>query len=48
VHVVATAGKVYLLGLVTMEEAAAAVEQIRYVPGVTQVVKLFEYIQKPA
>jgi osmotically-inducible protein OsmY len=48
VHVVATAGKVYLLGLVTLEEAAAAVEQIRYVPGVTQVVKLFEYIQKPA
>jgi osmotically-inducible protein OsmY len=39
---------VYLRGLVTSEEAAAAVEQVRYVPGVTRVVKLFEYIQKPA
>ena len=48
VHVVSSAGKVYLRGLVTSEEAAAAVEQVRYVPGVTQVVKLFEYIQQPA
>jgi osmotically-inducible protein OsmY len=48
VHVVSSAGKVYLRGLVTSEEAAATVEQVRYVPGVTQVVKLFEYIQKPA
>jgi osmotically-inducible protein OsmY len=48
VQVVSSSGKVYLRGLVTSEEAAAAVEQVRYVPGVTQVVKLFEYIQKPA
>lgn len=48
VQVVTSAGKVYLLGLVTSEEAAAAVEEVRYVPGVVQVVKLFEYIQSPA
>ena len=48
VQAVSSSGKVYLRGLVTSEEAAAAVEQVRYVPGVTQVVKLFEYIQKPA
>jgi len=48
VHVVVSAGKVYLLGLVTKEEAAAVVEKVRYVSGVVQVVKLFEYIQAPA
>jgi hypothetical protein len=32
------------MGLVTPQEADAAVEQARYVPGVTRVVKLFEYI----
>jgi osmotically-inducible protein OsmY len=48
VHVVSSAGKVYLLGLVTSEEAAAVVEEVRYVPGVVQVVKLFEYIDKTA
>jgi osmotically-inducible protein OsmY len=48
VHVVSSAGRVYLLGLVTSEEAAAAAEEVRYVPGVTQVVKLFEYIESPA
>jgi osmotically-inducible protein OsmY len=47
VHVISSAGKVYLLGLVTSEEADATVDKVRYVPGVTQVVKLFEYIQKP-
>jgi len=48
VQVVSSSGTVYLRGLVTSEEAAAAVEKVRYVPGVTRVVKLFEYIQKPA
>jgi osmotically-inducible protein OsmY len=48
VHVVVSAGKVYLLGLVTREEATAVVEKVRYVSGVTQVVPLFEYIQPPA
>jgi osmotically-inducible protein OsmY len=44
VKVVTTNGVVYLMGLVTPEEADAAVERARYVPGVTRVVKLFEYI----
>ncbi len=48
VHVVVTAGTVYLLGLVTQAEGTAAAEQVRYVPGVTKVVKLFETIQGPA
>jgi osmotically-inducible protein OsmY len=47
VHVVVSAGTVYLLGLVTREEADAAAEKVRYVSGVTKVIKLFEYIQAP-
>ena len=47
VHVVVSAGTVYLLGLVTQEEADAAAEKVRYVSGVTKVIKLFEYIQAP-
>ena len=47
VHVVVSAGAVYLLGLVTREEATAAAEKVRYVSGVTKVIKLFEYIQAP-
>ncbi len=43
VKVVTENGVVYLLGLVSPQEADAAVEQVRYVPGVQQVVKLFEY-----
>jgi len=46
VTVVTENGVVYLLGLVTVAEGDAAVEQVRYVPGVVQVVKLFEY-QEP-
>jgi osmotically-inducible protein OsmY len=48
VHVVASAGTVYLLGLVTRAEAEAAAEKVRYVSGVVKVIKLFEYIQAPA
>jgi len=44
VQVISASGKVYLRGLVTAKEAQAAVEQVRYVPGVTEVVKLFEYL----
>jgi osmotically-inducible protein OsmY len=47
VHVVVSAGTVYLLGLVTREEADAAAEKVRYVSGVTKVIKLFEFIQAP-
>ncbi len=42
VKVVTENAVVYLMGLVSQEEADAAAEQIRHVPGVTQVVKLFE------
>ncbi|WP_245232388.1 BON domain-containing protein [Thiorhodococcus minor] len=43
VKVVTEDATVYLLGLVTPEEADDAAAQISYVPGVQQVVKLFEY-----
>jgi osmotically-inducible protein OsmY len=43
VKVVTEDGVVYLMGLVSPEEAEAAAEKIRYVPGVKRVVKLFEY-----
>ena len=38
-------GVVYLMGLVSPEEGSAAAEAVRYVSGVTRVVKLFEYSQ---
>ncbi|MBN2886519.1 MAG: BON domain-containing protein [Chromatiaceae bacterium] len=44
VKIVTENGVVYLMGLVTPEEATAAAEKVRYVPGVKRVVKLFEYI----
>ncbi|MEJ1411497.1 MAG: BON domain-containing protein, partial [Candidatus Sedimenticola sp. (ex Thyasira tokunagai)] len=37
-------GVVYLMGRVTQQEADAAVEKIRFLRGVKQVVKVFEYI----
>jgi len=45
VKVVTEASDVFLMGLVRLGEGNAAVEKARYVPGVTKVVKLFEYIQ---
>lgn len=39
-------GSVYLLGLVTPEEARQATERIRYINGVKRVVKVFEYIEQ--
>ncbi len=42
VKVVTEDGVIYLLGLVSQEEGDAAAEQIRYVPGVKRVIKLFE------
>lgn len=45
VKVVTESGVVYLMGLVSGEEADAVVEQVRYVPGVQRVVKVFEYTQ---
>jgi osmotically-inducible protein OsmY len=43
VKVVTEDSVVFLMGLVSLEEGDAAAEQIRYVPGVARVVKLFEY-----
>lgn len=43
VKVVTEAGVVYLMGLVTEQEAAAAVEIARTTSGVRKVVKIFEY-----
>lgn len=44
VKVVTEAGVVYLMGLVTHEEADAATDVARRVDGVQRVVKVFEYI----
>jgi osmotically-inducible protein OsmY len=44
VKVVTSQGTVYLMGLVTRQEAAASAEKARFVNGVLKVVKLFEYI----
>ena len=44
VKVVTENGIVYLLGLVTQQEAAHAVQLIQSVSGVQRIVKLFEYI----
>jgi osmotically-inducible protein OsmY len=43
VKVVAHAGTVYLMGLVTQDEAETATEIVRQTGGVQRVVKLFEY-----
>jgi len=48
VKVVTEAGVVYLLGLVTHEEADAATEIARGTGGVQKVVRVFEYITPPA
>ena len=45
IKVVTSAGTVYLLGLVKPAEADTVVDTVKYVSGVRQVVKLFEYIQ---
>lgn len=44
VKIVTENGVVYLMGLVTKEEADAAVDIARNTEGVTKVVKVFEYI----
>lgn len=48
VKVVTEAGVVYLLGLVTHDEADAATEVARGTGGVQKVVRVFEYIAPPA
>jgi osmotically-inducible protein OsmY len=48
VKVVTEAGTVYLMGLVTPAEGAAAVEVARSTSGVSRVVKVFEYLPETA
>jgi len=48
IKVVTEAGVVYLLGLVTREEADAATEAARGTGGVQKVVRVFEYVTPPA
>jgi osmotically-inducible protein OsmY len=48
IKVVTEASVVYLLGLVTREEADAATEIARGTAGVQKVVRVFEYITPPA
>jgi len=48
VKVVTEAGVVYLLGLVTREEADAATDITRGTGGVQKVVRVFEYVAPPA
>ncbi|MDE1181482.1 BON domain-containing protein [Paraburkholderia sp.] len=43
--VVSENGSVYLMGLVTMDEGARGADVASRVPGVTRVVKVFQYIQ---
>jgi osmotically-inducible protein OsmY len=45
VKVVTERGSVYLMGLLTEQEADAVVEVVRYVSGVKRVVKVFEYVE---
>jgi osmotically-inducible protein OsmY len=45
VKIVTENGVVYLMGLVTPEEADATAEKVRRIPGVTRVVKIFEYVE---
>jgi osmotically-inducible protein OsmY len=45
VKVVTEEGVVFLMGLLTEQEAAAVVEKVRYVDGVKRVVKIFEYVE---
>jgi osmotically-inducible protein OsmY len=44
VKVVTERGVVYLMGLVTREEAEAATDVVRRVGGVQRVVRLFQYL----
>jgi osmotically-inducible protein OsmY len=48
VKVVTEDATVYLMGLVTPEEADAAAEKVRRVPGVARVVKVFEHVAPQA
>lgn len=44
VKVVSSGGTVYLMGLLTPQEADKVTDKVRYISGVKKVVRLFEYI----
>jgi osmotically-inducible protein OsmY len=44
VKVVTERGVVFLMGLLTKQEAQAVTDEVRYISGVRRVVKVFEYI----
>lgn len=44
VKIITEKGVVYLMGMVTQEEATAVVEKVRYLRGVKKVVRVFEYL----
>jgi osmotically-inducible protein OsmY len=44
VKVVSSQGTVYLMGLLTPEEADAVTDRVRFISGVKKVVRLFEYL----
>lgn len=48
VNVTSSQGVVYLMGMLTAQEADAVVEKVRFLSGVKRVVKLFEYIEPAA
>ena len=48
VKVIAENGTVFLMGLVTPEEADASADKIRRLPGVSRVVKMFDYLSPGA
>lgn len=45
IHVVTEAGNVYLMGLVTRQQADLAVNVTRHTPGVIKVIKVFQYVR---
>lgn len=46
IKVVTENGSVYLMGLVTREEAEKAINIVRTIPGIQRIVKVFEYISQ--
>jgi len=48
VKVTTAKGTVYLMGLVTRQEAEAVTEKVRYLSGVQKVVRLFDYFEPGA
>lgn len=47
VKVITESGTVHLMGLLTPQEAQAVIAKVRYVPGVVQVINLFDTYRRP-